>query len=89
MPGCRFQLKWLDIDKYKIWLSQAKNENNARCKLCQRDIFLAEWVKVHLGRMHLVKHQALVNGKSSSAVSMKSFITFNSTCTIEPLILRF
>ncbi|XP_059169593.1 uncharacterized protein LOC131951256 [Physella acuta] len=76
MTGCRFQLKWLEMDKYKLWLSQAKNENHARCMLCQKEIVLSGMGESALGsHASGKKHQSLIKSKISSAVSMKAFFT--------------
>ena len=40
-----FKTNWLEIDQFKSWLTIAKDENKARCKLCKKDIKLSNIIK--------------------------------------------
>ena len=40
-----FKANWLEEDQFKSWLTIAKDENKARCKLCKKDTKLSNIIK--------------------------------------------
>lgn len=41
MPGgCRFNARWLEDEKYKLWLKRGPNPRLATCKICKKDVQL-------------------------------------------------
>ena len=46
-----FNHKWLEEDEFKSWLASTKDEEQARCKLCKKDIELS-----NMGRQALLSH---------------------------------
>jgi len=41
MPGgCRFNERWLEDEKYKLWIKRGQTQRVASCKVCKKDVQL-------------------------------------------------
>lgn len=40
MGKCKFRDEWLEDQSYNRWIARSTSENEARCKLCRKDIKL-------------------------------------------------